>query len=137
MKKIMKATMKTIVFIFIIFGTYILGTFQLRININACEDAPNDLSDSCILLDECIPLNDIACFYLDTDGYLCFKLKDIKNQLDNPKNRSYESIIESLEDMTAEYINNNIDMRHVTDYISNGDSLFLYLDDGSYYYYER
>lgn len=45
-----------------------------------------------IKLDDCIPLEDVAC-YSYKDGYPCFELKDVGNQLDDPSNRSYEDIM--------------------------------------------
>lgn len=49
-----------------------------------------------ISLENCIPLEDIACCYVNENGYICFELCDIGNQLDNPNNRSYADIMESL-----------------------------------------
>lgn len=39
--------------------------------------------------------------------------------------------------LNEEFRNNFVDMRKVTDYTANGDSLQIYLDDGSGYYWER
>ncbi len=36
-----------------------------------------------------------------------------------------------------EFYNNYVDMRQVTDFISNNEGLQLYLSDGSGYYWER
>ena len=50
-----------------------------------------------IPLENCIPLEDIAYCYINENGYICFELADIGNQLDNPNNRSYIEIMESLQ----------------------------------------
>ena len=50
-----------------------------------------------IPLENCIPLEDIAYCYINENGYICFELYDIGNQLDNPNNRSYMDIMESLQ----------------------------------------
>ena len=60
-----------------------------------------------IKLDDCIPLEDIASYFI-LDGYPCFELKDFGNQLDNPNNRSYQDIMNSLDDMTEEYKANGL-----------------------------
>lgn len=36
------------------------------------------ISGSYIPLDECIPLEDVACYYINESGFLCVGLKDIR-----------------------------------------------------------
>ena len=55
-----------------------------------------------IKLDDCIPLEDVACYFILED-YPCFELKDFGNQLDEPSNRSYKDIMNTLDDVTEEY----------------------------------
>jgi hypothetical protein len=61
-----------------------------------------------IKLEECIPLEDVACYFIDSYDYPCFELKDVGNQLDNPNNRSYKDIMSTLDDVTEEYKANGI-----------------------------
>lgn len=88
-------------------------------------------------LDECIPLEDISCFFIDGYDYPCFELKDIANQLDDENNRSYRDIMESLTDETEDFINNFVNMRQVVDFSNTENGLQLYMSDGSGYYWER
>lgn len=46
-----------------------------------------------ISISDCIPLEDIAGYYIDSDGFTHFELKDVGNQLDNPNNKSYTEIL--------------------------------------------
>ena len=49
-----------------------------------------------------------------------------------------EDVSDSYIDTTSEdFYNNYVDMRQVNNYTTNGDSLQLYLSDGSIYYWER
>ena len=45
--------------------------------------------------------------------------------------------LKGLEDKTEEFYNNYIDMRQVTDFETSENGLYLYLEDGSGYYWER
>ena len=56
------------------------------------ETVPNGY----IKLEECIPLEDISSCFINEYDYPCFELKDVGNQLDNPNNRSYIDIMESI-----------------------------------------
>lgn len=120
-------------------GAYWLGTTQAETMtaVQTVTKIKEVIPDNYIPLDECIPLEDVACYYIDGYDYPCFELKDIGNQLDNPNNRSYADIMENLEDVTEEYKNNFVDMRQVTDYTTTENGLQLLLSDGSGYYWER
>ena len=52
-----------------------------------------------ILISDCIPLEDIAGYYIDNDGFTHFELKDIGNQLDNPSNKSYTEILSETSEL--------------------------------------
>lgn len=70
--------------------TFFIGKGQAK------TQTVNAVPDNCISLDECIPLKDIACCYIGENGYPCFELKDVRNQLDDSNNRGYADIMESL-----------------------------------------
>lgn len=131
----MKKAIKTIgiigVMTILLCGAYISGTTQAKTITVEKEVIP----DGYISLDECIPLEDIACYFIDGYDYPCFELKDVGNQLDNPNNRSYVDIMEGLEDETEEYKNNFVDMRQVTYFEVDDNGLHLYLSDGTSYYW--
>lgn len=137
----MKKTIKTMAVIAI--GSYYLGITQAETNIQTVteikevEKVVEVVPDSYIKLDECIPLEDIASYYIDNDDYICFELKDVGYQLDDSSNRSYADIVNSLDDMTEEFYNNYVDMRKVTDFTATENGLQIYLDDSSGYYWER
>lgn len=120
-------------------GAYWLGTTQAETMtaVQTVTKIKEVIPDNYIPLDECIPLEDVACYFIDGHDYPCFELKDVGNQLDNPNNRSYADIMENLEDVTEEYKNNFVDMRQVTDYTTTENGLQLLLSDGSGYYWER
>lgn len=103
MKKSFK-TIRTITTVgILLISAYILGTTQSNITkVNTSENDVVIVPDDYIKLDECIPLKDIACYYMH-DGYICFELKDISKQLDNKDNKSYVDIIKNLECRTTEY----------------------------------
>lgn len=142
-KKDMKKSIKTIATIgtmtILLCGTYWLGTTQAETVtvekeiIKRVEVVP----DGYIPLEECIPLEDVACYFIDGYDYPCFELKDIGNQLDNPNNKSYADIMQGLENETEDFKNNFVDMRQVTDYTATDEGLQLYLEDGSCYFWDR
>ena len=90
-----------------------------------------------IALDECIPLSDIACYFIDGYDYPCFELKDVGNQLDDDHNCSYVDIMKGLPDETEDFRNNYVDMRSVADFTTDDNGLYLYLEDGTGYYWEK
>ena len=84
-------------------GSYWLGTTQAKTitdiqtvtEIKEVEKVVEVVPDRYIKLNDCIPLEDIAGYFID-DGYICFSLKDVGYQLDNINNRSYTDIMDSL-----------------------------------------
>lgn len=139
----MKRTLKAIGIVgamtILLLCAYLLGTTQAETitEVQTIEKIVEVIPDGYIKLEECIPLEDVACYFINGYDYPCFELKDVGNQLNNPNNRSYADIMESLEDVTEKYNNNFVDMRQVTDYTATADSLQLYLEDGNGYYWER
>lgn len=138
----MKRSFKTIGIIgamaILLCGAYLLGNTQAETitEVKEVEKVVEVIPDNYVPLDECIPLEDVACYFIDGYDYPCFELKDIGNQLDNPNNRSYADIMESLEDVTEEYKNNFVNMRQVTNFEATESGLQLYFSDGSGYYWE-
>lgn len=138
----MKRTLKAIgtigTLIILLLTAYLLGTTKAETitEVQTVEKIVEIVPNGYIKLSDCIPLDDIACYYLN-DGYICFELTDVGNQLDDTNNKSYTDIIKGLEDKTEEFYNNYIDMRQVTDFETSENGLYLYLDDGSGYYWER
>lgn len=94
MKKTFKAIGAITGLTILLCSAYWLGTTQA--NTVTAEMPTKVVPDGYIKLDECIPLEDIAYFYTNENGYLSFELKDIGNQLDNPDNKSYEDIMKQL-----------------------------------------
>ena len=129
----------TIVFVAIAAVSYIGGATQSKTITETKEviKTVETVPDGYIKLSECIPLEDVAYCFIDGYDYPCFELKDVVNQLDNPNNRSYTDIMQSMEDTTEDFKNNYVDMRQVADFTANGNSLQLYLKDGNGYYWER
>lgn len=89
-----------------------------------------------ISLNDCISLEDIACYFIDEYDYPCFELKDVGNQLDKDQNRSYADIMNDLLDETEDFRNNFVDMRTVVDFDVTENGLQLYFEDGTGYYIE-
>lgn len=139
----MKKSIKTIGIVatmgIMLVSAYLLGTTQTKTikEVQTVTESKEVVPDGYILLDECIPLEDIACYFIDGYDYPCFELKDIGNQFDNDNNRSYADIMDSLTDETKDFKENFVDMRTVVDFLSTEDSLQLYFEDGASYYIER
>lgn len=89
-----------------------------------------------IPLSECIPLKDIACYFIDEYDYPCFGLKDVATQYNADDTRSYADIMSQLQDETEERMENLVDMRSVVDFEVTGNGLQLYFEDGTGYYIE-
>lgn len=89
----------TIAIIVVGFIAYLLGTTQATtvIEVREVEKVVETIPDSYISLEQCIPLEDIACCYRNDLGYLCMELKDIQYQLDNAHNNAYMDVLEGLE----------------------------------------
>lgn len=99
MKKLAKAIGTIITMGIMLICAYWLGTIQAETvrPVQAVTETKEVIPDGYIPLDECVPLQDIACCFINDNGYLCFELKDTKNQLDNKHNRSYADIVNELE----------------------------------------
>ena len=136
----MKKSIKTIATMGIMMMlSYLLGTTQAETitEVQTVTEIREVVPDGYISLDECIPLDDIACYFIDGHDYPCFELKDVGNQLDNDHNRSYRDIIAKLTDETEDFKNNFVDMRQVVDFSATEYGLQLYFEDGTGYYLER
>ena len=72
-------------------GSYLLGTTQSKTVTNEV------VSDNYIALEDCIPLSDITGYYIDKYDYICFELKDVTKQNDDPNGESYKDIISKAE----------------------------------------
>lgn len=117
-------------------GAYLLGTTRAETvteTQNVIETV-EVIPDGYITLNECIPLSDIACYFIDGYDYPCFELKDVGNQLDDDNNRSYVDIMEALPDETEDCQNNFVDMRSVVDFYATENGLQIYFEDGTGYY---
>lgn len=79
-------------------GAYYLGTTQAKTE--TVETVPQGY----ISLDKCIPLDDVAYYYINSYGYPCFELKDTRYQLNNSSNMSYDDILNDLP-LDTEYQN--------------------------------
>ena len=118
-------------------GSYLLGTSQAKTvtEVRTVEKAVEVVPDGYMPLNKCIPLEDVACYYVNKDGYTFIGLKDVGNQLDNVSNASYTDVLSGIDDITDEYSSNYVDMRKVV-YWEAVDGLQLYYADGSGYYWE-
>lgn len=130
-KKILTITLFAVVAV----SSFAAGTTQTKTK--EVEKVVEVIPNGYIKLEECIPLEDVACYFINGYDYPCFELKDVGNQLDNPDNRSYEDIMKELEDVTEEYNNNFVDMRTVSDFETTENGLQLYTNDGNCYFWER
>ena len=137
----MKMIRKGILIAGLLTSAYLLGTCQAKTEtiteIKEVEKVVEVVPDGYIKLTECIPLEDVGCYFINSYNYPCFELKDVGNQLDDPDNRSYEDIMKDLDDVTEEYNNNFVDMEQVTDFKATENGLQLYLEDGTGYFLER
>lgn len=139
----MKKTIKTIGTIatmgIMLVCAYLLGTTQAETitEVQTVTEIREIIPDGYIPLNECIPLSDVACYFIDGYDYPCFELKDVLNQLDDDNNRSYADIMDSLTDETEDFKENFVDMRTVVDFTATEYGLQLYFEDGSGYFLER
>ena len=137
----MNKTIKTIgtvaTMVIIAAGSYLLGTSQAKTvtEIRTVEKTVEVMPDGYIALEQCVPLEDIACYYVNEDGYTFIGLKDVGNQLDDKDNASYVDVLSNVNDITDEYNNHMVDMDKVMYWEAN-DGLQLYYEDGSGYYWE-
>lgn len=92
------------------------------------------VSDAYIPVDQCIPLEDITCYYINDSGFLCVELKDIQYQMDDSSNDAYTDVMEGLQDVTWAFHDRYVDMNIVTGYSGTDDGLMIYTEDGGDYY---
>lgn len=123
--------LKKIIGIIVSVGILVSGSFYL--GITQSKVVPNGY----IALEDCIPLEDISYCYIGPYDYPCFEIGDITNQFDDFGNRSYEDIMDNLEDGTTDFRENFIDMREIIDFVADENGLQIYLSDGTGYYWER
>lgn len=137
-KTIIKTVGTVIIFGFLFVCAYLLGTTQVTtvIEVKEVEKVVEVVPDGYIALEHCIPLEDIACYYLNDAGYLCVELKDIQHQLDDTHNNAYMNVLEGLEDVTEGFYNRYLDMTTVIGYSGAEQGLQLYTDNGCGYYLE-
>lgn len=83
-----KKIVKTLLVIAMLVGSFYIGMKQGK----------TEVLEGYVKLEECIPLEDVSCYFIGKYDYPCFELKDYGNQLDNPQNRTYEDIMASLEE---------------------------------------
>ena len=95
MKRKIKAIVTIAIVGIMLVISYLIGTTQPKTKV--IREQIEVIPDGYIKLDECIPLDDISCYFIDENNYYCFELKDIGNQLDDPSNRSYSDIMHDLE----------------------------------------
>lgn len=88
-------------------------------------------------LNHSIPIEDIACYYTNADGYITVELKDVTRQLDNKANASYTDVLKDIPNETEAHKNNMVNMSKVTDFSATETSLQIYLEDGSSYYWKK
>lgn len=138
----MKKSIKTIGIITamgtMLVSAYLLGTTQAQTvtDTNKVIERVEVIPDGYIALNECIPLSDVACYFIDGYDYPCFGLKDVATQYNADNTRSYADIISHLPDETEERNKNLVDMRAVVDFEVTENGLQLYFDDGTGYYIE-
>lgn len=94
------------------------------------------VSDAYIPLNQCIPFEDITCYYVNDSGVLCVESKDIRHQMDDINNDAYIDILEGLQDVTTAFHDRYVDMNTVTGYSGTNDGLMIYTEDGGSYYLE-
>lgn len=117
----------------LIMGAFLVGKFTTPTQTVTITKAEANT----IRLEKAIPVEDIACWYTNADGYITIELKDVTHQLDNCVNASYSNILKDIPNETTTYRNNMIDMSKVTDFSATESGLQIYLEDGSGYYWER
>lgn len=99
------------------------------------EKGKTEVPEGYIKLEECVPLEDIACKYTDEYDYTCLVIGDYGKQLDDPNNTSYDVVLSEIPDETEEYRNNIVNMSEVVDFEVTDTGLYLYLEDGNGYYW--
>lgn len=139
----MKRTFKTIgkitVITTMLVYAYLLGTTcaETVTETQKVIETVEVIADGYIALNECIPLSDVACYFIDEYDYPCFELKDVATQYNADNTRSYADILSQLPDVTGKRMEHCVDMRAVVDFTASEYGLQLYFNDGSGYYIEK
>lgn len=122
----------------ILAGAYLLGTTRAETVIETQKviETVEVIPDGYIVLNDCIPVSDIAYYFIDGYNYPCFELKDVATQYNADNTRSYADIMAHLLDETEERKKNFVDMRMVVDFDATENGLQLYFADGTGYYIE-
>lgn len=138
MKKSIKTIGKIAAMGIMIVSAYLIGTTRTETVIETQKviETVEVIPDGYIALNECIPLSDVACYFIDEYDYPCFGLKDVATQYNADNTRSYADIISHLPDETEERNKNLVDMRAVVDFEVTENGLQLYFEDGIGYYIE-
>lgn len=66
------------------------------------------ISEGYVKIEDCIPLEDVSCKFINAYGYTCVEIGDIGKQLDDVNNMSYADVLKNVEDTTEDYINEKI-----------------------------
>ena len=74
-----------------------------------------------------IPVDDVAAYYVDSNGNLNLEMKDVCCIEDNWRNPIYTNYLaeQGVPDITAQTENNILNLASVTDYEANGNILTL------------
>ena len=74
-----------------------------------------------------IPVDDVAAYYIDSNGNLNLEMKDVRCIEDNWDNPIYTNYLaeQGIPDITAQMENNILNLASVTDYEANGNILTL------------
>lgn len=74
-----------------------------------------------------IPVDDVAAYYVDSNGNLNLEMKDVRCIEDDWDNPIYTNYLaeQGMPDITAQTENNILNLASVTDYEANGTTLTL------------
>lgn len=119
-------------------SAYAIGTTRAETVIETQKviETMEVIPEGYIAMDEAIPLEDVACCFINEYDYPCFELKDVATQYNADNTRSYADIMAQLPDKTNDFQENFVDMRNVVDFSATESGLQLYFEDGTGYYIE-
>lgn len=139
----MKKTTKTIGMItamgIMLVCAYMLGATRAETVIETQKviETVEVIPDGYIALNKCIPLEDVACWFMNEYDYPCLELKDVATQYNADNTRSYADIMSELPNETKNQMEHLVDMRTVVDFVAGDYGLQLYFNDGTGYYWEK
>lgn len=86
-----------------------------------------------------IPIDDVAAYYVDSNGNLNLEMKDVRCIEDNWDNPIYTNYLaeQGIPDITAQTENNILNLATVTDYEANGNMLTLTNRNGDSWVIEK